>query len=69
LLDETELDHQYLVADLNLGNIIVVLPKYSESYLTSEDVLSLSNVNSLYKEIINDVVKLRTLDFSKLPEP
>jgi hypothetical protein len=63
------LDHKYEPADLNLGNIIVILLKYSEFYLTSKDVLSLSNINSLYKERINDIFKLRTMDVSKLQEP
>jgi hypothetical protein len=69
LLNEPSLDHQYQVGNLNLENIIVVLLKSSKSYLTDEDNSSLSNFNALYKEMVNDLVKLKTLDFSKLQEP
>ncbi len=47
----------------------MVLLKSSDSYLTNEDVANLSKVNSLYQEIVHNVVEFRTLSFSKLWEP
>jgi hypothetical protein len=63
------LAHQYQVADLSLGNVIVVLLKSSELHFTNEDVANLSKVNLLYQEMVHNVVKFRTLDFFKLQEP
>jgi hypothetical protein len=63
------LNHQYPVADLILDNVIVVLLKSFEWYLTNEDVTHPSKINLLYQEMVHHVVKLRTLDFSKLWEP
>jgi hypothetical protein len=60
------IDHQYWVEDLNLDNVIVELLKFSESFLADEDVANLSKVNSLYREMVDDVVEFRTLDFIKL---
>jgi hypothetical protein len=58
-----------MVSDVVLNNVIVELLKPSESFLTDEDVANLSEVNCLYQEMIHDVVRLRTLDFSQLREP
>jgi hypothetical protein len=38
-------------------------------FLTDEEVANLSKVDSLYQEMVHDVVRLRTLDFSRLQEP
>ena len=45
---KTSLNHQYRVSDLCLDNVIVQLLKSSESLLTNEDVMNLTNVNSSY---------------------
>ncbi len=68
-LMKPSLNHQYMVLDVVLDNVIVKLLKPSESFLTDEDVANLSEVNCLYQEMIHDVVRLRTLDFSQLQEP
>ena len=47
------LNHQYQVSDLCLDNVIVELVKSPESFLTYEDVMNLSKVNSLYREMIH----------------
>ncbi len=52
-----------MVLDLSLDNVIVEVLKSSESFLTDEDVANLAEVNSLYREMVHDVVKLRTLFF------
>jgi hypothetical protein len=41
------LNHQYMVLDVVLDNVIVKLLKPSESFLTDEDVANLSEVNCL----------------------
>ena len=57
------LNHQYMVLDLSPDNVIVEVLKSSDSFLMDEDVADLAKVNSLYLEIVHDVVKLRTLFF------
>jgi hypothetical protein len=49
--------------------VIVELIKSSESFLTNEDIMSLSEVNSLYREMTHDVTNLRMVDFTRLKEP
>jgi hypothetical protein len=61
LLDETK--------SLCLDNVIVELVKSPESFLTNEDAMNLSKVNSLYREMIHDVIDLRLTDFTKMKEP
>ncbi len=42
------LNHQYMVSDLSLDNVIVEVLKSFESFLRDEDVANLAEVNSLY---------------------
>jgi hypothetical protein len=44
------LNHQYMVSDLRLDNVIVEVLKSSESFLRDEDVANLAEVNSLYRK-------------------
>ena len=62
-------NHQYRVKDLKLDHVIVKLLKSSKSFLANEDIKNLSEVNSLYQEMISDITKLRDLDFCTLQEP
>ena len=62
------LNHQYRVSDLCLDNVIVKFVKSPESFLTNEDVMNLSKVNLLYREMIHDVIDLRLMDFTKMKE-
>ncbi len=55
-----------MVSDVVLDNVIVKLLKPSELFLMNKDITNLSKVNCLYQEMIHDVVRLRTLDFSQL---
>ncbi len=68
-LMKPSLNHQYWVSDLSLDNVIVELLKSSESFLMDVDVANLSEVNYLYQEMVHNVVKFKTLDFSELREP
>ena len=63
------LNHQYRVSDLCLDNVIVELIKSPESFLTIEDVSNLSQLNSMYSEMITDVIDLRTMVFSEMKLP
>jgi hypothetical protein len=54
-LMKPSLNHQYRVKDLKLDHIIVKLLKTSKSFLADEDIMNLSEVNSLYQEMIGDV--------------
>jgi hypothetical protein len=58
-----------MISDVVLDNVIVKLLKPFESFLTDEDVANLSEVNCFYQEMIHDIVRLRTLDFSQLRKP
>jgi hypothetical protein len=60
------LNHQYMVLYLSLDNVIVEVLKSSESFLMDEDVANLAKIYSLYREMVHDVVELRTLVFYQL---
>ena len=60
---------QYRVKDLHLDNIVVFLIKNQDAYLTNKDINNLSNVNGMYQEMVNNVLQLRSIDFSKLKLP
>jgi hypothetical protein len=60
---------QYQIEDLHLNNIVVFLIKNQDSYLMNKDIDNLSNVNKMYQEMINNVLHLRSIDFSKLKLP
>jgi hypothetical protein len=62
-------NHQHWVKDFKLDHIIVKLLKSSKSFLADEDITNLSEVNSLYREMIGDVAELNKLDFCTLQEP
>ena len=63
------LDHQYRVEGLILQNIIVILLRESEGFLSPDDIKSLSAVNHLFNEVTHDIQTLRNLDFSPLLQP
>jgi hypothetical protein len=63
------LDHQYQVKDLFLDNIVVIVLQKFEDYLSREDVNNLPKLNSLYQEMVPDVIQLQSLEFDKLQEP
>jgi hypothetical protein len=50
-------NHQYQVKNLKLDHVIVKLLKSSESFLADEDITNLSEVNSLYQEMIRDIAE------------
>ena len=62
-------NHQYWVKDLTLDHVIIELLKSSKSFLADEDIVNLSEVNSLYQKMIGDIAEFKTLDFCALHEP
>ncbi len=63
------LNHQYRVSDLNLGNVIVIVMKSDPTFLSRDCISSISAVNKIYNEMVNDVMRLRKMDFSSLTQP
>jgi hypothetical protein len=68
-LMKPSLDHQYQVKDLLLDNIVVTILQKFKDYLSGEDVNYLAKLNSLYREMVPDVIWLRSLKFNKLQKP
>ena len=61
-------NHQHRVKDLKLNHLIIELLKSSESFLMDQEVANLSEVKSLYQEMVNNVMELKNFNFSKLQE-
>jgi hypothetical protein len=60
---------QYQVKNLHFDNILVFLIKNQDSYLMHVEINSLKDVNRMYQEMINDILQLRSIDFSMLKLP
>jgi hypothetical protein len=60
---------RYQVKDLHFNNIVVFLIKNQDTYLTDVEINSLRNVNRMYQEMINNVLLLRSINFSTLKLP
>jgi hypothetical protein len=59
--------HQYQASIISLDNVIVfVVKNYKLYFLEVEDLYNLSKVNRLYGNMVNNVLHLRLLDFSKI---
>jgi hypothetical protein len=64
------LDHQYMASIVSLDNIIVfVVKNYEKYFLEAEDLLNLSKVNEVYGDMVTNVIRLKSLDFSGLEKP
>ena len=59
----------YRVKDLRLDNVVIFLVRDYESYLSDDQLLNLKSLNSKYREMIDDVLRLRSVDFSSLKLP
>ena len=62
-------NHQYRVQDLRIKNVIVIVLKFVDGFLSDVCIKKLHCLNSLFNEMATDVCKLSTLDFSSLREP
>jgi hypothetical protein len=52
------LDHQYMVDNPSLKNVIVILIKDVSSILSDEEILHLRYISKLFNEVIVDVLWL-----------
>ena len=59
----------YRVKDLRLDNVIIFLVRDHKSYLSGTEIKNLSFVNSMYRVMIDDVLRLRSVNFSSLKLP
>jgi hypothetical protein len=62
-------NHQYRVQDLTIENIIVIVLKSVDGFLSNACIKKLHCLNLLFNEMTTDVCRLRTLNFSSLREP
>jgi hypothetical protein len=60
---------QYRVKDLHFDNVVIFLIKNKETYLTNEDINNLKNISNMHRDMVNDVMRLRSIDYSKLKLP
>ncbi len=61
---------QYQVSIISLKHVIVLVVKnYEQYFLEVEDLYNLSKVNQLYGDMINNLLRLRSQDFSELKKP
>ncbi len=64
------LDHQYQVSIISLDNVILfVIKNYKQYFLEIEDSYNLLKVNQLYSNMVNNVLRLRLLDFLEIKKP
>jgi hypothetical protein len=61
--------HQYRVQDLTIENVIVIVLKSVDGFLSNACIKKLHCLNLLFNEMTTDICRLRTLDFSSLREP
>jgi hypothetical protein len=59
----------YRVKDLRLDNVIIFLVRDYKSYLLDIEIKNLKFLNSMYHEMIDDVLRLRFVDFLSLKLP
>ncbi len=52
-----------------MGNVVIFLVRGYDSYLSELEIKSLRRVNSLYRTMIDDVLRLRSVNFSNLKLP
>ena len=62
-------NHYHQVQDLTLENIIVVVLKSVDGYLSDTCIKKLHCLNRLFNKMTTDVCRLRNMNFSKLKEP
>jgi hypothetical protein len=61
--------HYYRVQDLRFENVIVIVLKPVEGYLSGTCIKKLHCLRRLFNEMTADVCRLRNINFSKLKEP
>ena len=61
--------HYYQVQDLMFKNIIIIVIKSVDGYLSNTCIKKLHCLSRHFNEMTTDVCRLRTLDFSSLRDP
>ena len=59
----------YRVKDLHFDNVVIFLIKWHELYLTNKDLNNMRNLSKMYCEMIDNVLRLRHMNFSALKLP
>ena len=60
---------QYRVKDLQFDNIVIFLLKDQASYLSVDDVENIRKISNLHRVMVDDVLRLRGIDFSEVKLP
>jgi hypothetical protein len=60
---------QYHVKDLRFDNIVIFLIKNQASYLSDDDVDNIQKINKMHRAMVDDILLLREIDFSKVKLP
>jgi len=59
----------YQVKDLHSDNAVIFLINWHELYLTNEDLNNMRKLSKMYREMIDDVLRLRHMNVSTLKLP
>ena len=59
----------YRVKDLHFENVVIFLIKWHKLYLTDEDLDNMRNLSKMYREMIDNVLRLRHMNFLTLKFP
>ena len=63
------LNLQYRVKDLRFDNIVIFLIKSQASYLSDNDMDNTGEISKMHRDMVDDVLRLRGIDFSKVKLP
>ncbi len=61
--------HYYRVKDLRLDKVVVFLIKSYKLYLMDAELVNLMSLSKTYHEMINNVLRLQSVNFSSLKQP
>lgn len=62
-------DLYYRVKDLRFDNIVIFLIKNHDSYLSRTDVDNIRGISKMHRNMVDDVLRLRDIDFSEVKLP
>ena len=60
---------QYRVKDPRFDNIVIFLLKNQASYLSVDDVENIRKISKMHRNMVDDVLRLRGINFSKVKLP
>jgi hypothetical protein len=59
----------YQVKDLHFDNVVIFIVRLYKLYLTDSELANLKSLNKIYRKMINDVLRLQSIDFLSLKKP